>query len=387
MPPENNSPTFDGGVEGAVRRTSGRGSNMVAYKPRGERGPTVYRDTTDIPPEHMARLNGASARFAPRESAQVEQPAPDAPLASDIPRPDASAGSMRASQLSMPQLGGSIALAQAALVTMQQELQRRAAALRLSRRRPDVTFLGEVLPGIMEPSGDGVVFGDESNLERTLSEPDRIREELKKRREAELAEMAEEAARLRNRNKPKKTDGSEIERPVGASDDLFPWKLVDPPPQPLSGSRDADDMPPTYSPVPPPTGWDPFEKRERQRTLAEDIEEAKRIYGPHIFRRADEPHDSWIRLPARNEAEELERLRQLDMLKLRPGTGLLGPWPITGFPYPVGLWGGGELRGPGIAGGAFIQLPWVRVWFGGSIGPDGDRVGLGGEGGISIPIR
>ena len=80
MPPENDFPILEDSAPDRVRRTVGRGSNMIAYKPRGERGPTVYRDTTDIPPEHMARLNGASARFAPRESAQVERSALDLSL-------------------------------------------------------------------------------------------------------------------------------------------------------------------------------------------------------------------------------------------------------------------------------------------------------------------
>ncbi|MBV6516296.1 MAG: hypothetical protein HPKKFMNG_01960 [Planctomycetes bacterium] len=36
---------------------SGGGSRLMAFKPMGERGPTVYRDMTGIEPEHMARLS------------------------------------------------------------------------------------------------------------------------------------------------------------------------------------------------------------------------------------------------------------------------------------------------------------------------------------------
>ena len=40
---------------------SGGGNRLVAFKPLGERGPTVYRDMTGIAPEHMVRLSGAQA--------------------------------------------------------------------------------------------------------------------------------------------------------------------------------------------------------------------------------------------------------------------------------------------------------------------------------------
>ena len=32
------------------------GNRLLAFKPRGPHGPTVYRDMTGIAPEHMARL-------------------------------------------------------------------------------------------------------------------------------------------------------------------------------------------------------------------------------------------------------------------------------------------------------------------------------------------
>ncbi|HRJ79725.1 MAG TPA: hypothetical protein PLF37_14600, partial [Planctomycetota bacterium] len=45
------------------------GNRLVAFKPLGERGPTVYRDMTGIAPEHMVRLNGFHAAI---QSAEVD---------------------------------------------------------------------------------------------------------------------------------------------------------------------------------------------------------------------------------------------------------------------------------------------------------------------------
>ena len=398
MPPENDFPALDGSAPDRVRNTVGRGSNMIAYKPRGERGPTVYRDTTDIPPEHMARLNSASARFVPRESAQVEQPAPAAPLASDVPQPDASAESVRASQLSMPQIAVSILLVQAALVGLQQELHRRAAALKFSRRRPDVTFLGEVLPGIMEPSGDGVVFGDESNPMPILSDAEELRkylEDLKKRGEEEKAKMAEEEAQRRNRTKPESANGAEVERPTGSSDDLFPWNLADAPPKPLSGFLDADDLPPTYVPVPPPTPFDLFEEERKQREVIRKLLEAKGTFvGPQPWQKPVGLPRIVYQDPPKDAVEELKRQLEQPQPLYRPGTGTLGPFYLPGFePLPIGLWGGGSLSGKGVAGGAFIgPIPFlgpssVRLYFGPSAELGGAFPGFGGEVGISINIR
>lgn len=65
----------------------------------------------------------------------------------------------------------------------------------------------------------------------------------------------------------------------------------------------------------------------------------------------------------------------------RPGTGALGPWPISPLP-PIGLWGGPALaepqRGFGLSGGLWIKLPGgFRIYVGGS-GTFAKRRVLGG---------
>ena len=45
-------------ADGPAAPISGGGNRMVAFKPLGERGPTVYRDMTGIAPEHYQRLSG-----------------------------------------------------------------------------------------------------------------------------------------------------------------------------------------------------------------------------------------------------------------------------------------------------------------------------------------
>ena len=63
MPPENENPgecaTCAGQSSNKIASRDNTIPNMIAYKPRGERGPTVYRDSTGISPEHMAMMNPA----------------------------------------------------------------------------------------------------------------------------------------------------------------------------------------------------------------------------------------------------------------------------------------------------------------------------------------
>lgn len=84
----------------------------------------------------------------------------------------------------------------------------------------------------------------------------------------------------------------------------------------------------------------------------------------------DPDPDPWRPREGRAEGWHPLDVRRDPLPKIRPGTGALGPWPVSPLP-PIGLWGGTPLAEPatgfGLTGGLWIKLPGgFRIYVGGS---------------------
>lgn len=337
---------------------SSPGPRMVAFKPAGERGPTVYRDMEGIAPEHVPNLT----RFA-REIGSLNQRQGIAHSGSSRLQPTSQEhDSQSYANLQLAETFvratreiESLEVQNAALVTF---VQRLAMLLpgRNAAEAPstDPMFLTESSPHLLQPHSGEIL----------LSEFD----DLFKRKPARTGGLFDPPKELR--------PSVPSTPPSGAGGvGLFPVPDV-------KGGAETDPS------------SDGLRKLEDERKRQEDLdklrrlgEDLRRAIDDSIGRRDDRPPEPKWWDPPIDAREELKRKLELPLPLLRPGVGVAGPWPIPGTDLKGGLVGGTPLGGSGLVGGFEIELPnGVRIWVAGSGHISGGRIGVGAEGGISFPF-
>lgn len=376
---------------------SGGGNRLVAFKPLGERGPTVYRDMTGIEPEAVERLSRSpfADGGSPFDSEQLFTQAAE-PQRTDRDANSASAGGAVVDER---------VLADIHQLTRSVEMLRRQLA-----RQQTSTYLQEGLPWL-EPQATAAPEGGRQADETThrSDDPNELRRILE---------------RIRDRTEGIKVGPSAGERPEPKGEDLFPVPnlgekereprpggsklfpvpedLVERPrsifdeirraaekarrPGPLGDWLDSD--------APPTILRDPFLELDEMRRKQEEWRDNKRIWD-WIRRELDwgrpTTHERpWWFDPPTNQREAEQRKREEGIPKIREGVGIIGP--IALVDVPTGLWGGRSLGGNAFVGGVFVEIPIgengvLRIGIGAVADPNSRIPIIGGEGVITIPFR
>ncbi|RIK59171.1 MAG: hypothetical protein DCC64_16010 [Planctomycetota bacterium] len=375
---------------------------MVAFKPLGERGPTVYRDMTGIEPEAVERLSRSPFEGGYRQAGSDEPRTARA----DTPRPGPAESAAKES--------GAARIEEKVLWELRQLSRMVEHLLWRAAQQPASAYLHEGLPWL-EPQATASPEGSRQAEETTQrsDDPKELRRMLERIRER--TEGIKVGPRAGERPEPKGEDlfpvpnlGEKEREPRPGGSKLFPVPedLVERPrsifdevrsaaekarqPGPL-GDRLDSDLPPTMMPHPLP---DPFLELDEERRKQEEWRYNRRIWD-WISRELDwgrpTTHERpWWFDPPTNQREAEQRKQEVGIPKIREGVGVLGP--IALIDVPTGLWGGRSLGGNAFVGGMFVEMPIgengvVRLGVGAVVDPNSRIPIIGGEGVITIPFR
>jgi len=349
--------------------TLGRSSpdpRMVAFKPQGERGPTVYRDMEGIESKHSEKLNNL-LRCLP-----VQLSISKATSSSDIGATSRDQDASNARQ-SIPVVEiplDYLAQIAAALRRGAAKIEHDVASLMSgSAATGGPAYLSEVLPDLLHPASGEATLQDMGD---PLGRPSRGRplfpHDLDDGRKGKtpISGWADKVA-----EDTKRSVGEPLKQPkiiVEPDDSELPIKLVRPLPPVKNGN------PPGFV-----SGEDDLLSR-----LRAELEKREQETSDEAIRKLLEDRLKGLGQPVPTYEPKLMDPRDPNPPppwppELRRGAGILGPWPIFPGGMRIGLWGGSS--GEGVAGGAFIDPdPYFRIWLGGTVTPGqefpGFEVGL-----------
>ncbi|MCC6151603.1 MAG: hypothetical protein IT461_15230 [Planctomycetes bacterium] len=347
-------------------RQAGRDPRMVAFKPMGERGPTVYRDMEGIESSHSERLNNLFRR--PPAQLSISEATSSSNLGVP-PRHHNAANIKPRAPVSEISLAYLVHIA-AALRRGAAKIERDVAYLMSGSAITGApAYLSDVLHGLLHPvAGDINLQSAGDPLDRPSSGNPLFPFDLDDgtKGKTPVSKWADKIAQ-----DLKRSVGEPLKQPkilVDPDDSDLPIKFVRPLPPVESGN------PPTFV----------SEEDDTLSLLRAELERKEQETSDAAIRKLLQDRLKGLGQPVPTYEPKLMDPRDPNPPppwppELRRGAGILGPWPIFPGGMRIGLWGGAS--GEGVAGGAFIDPdPFFRIWLGGTVTPGqefpGFEVGL-----------